>query len=387
MITIDTRNSNSICGLNWIQKLTWPSKKKNEPMPLNVVDLFCGCGGLTLGVWEATRLAGRNLTVKFAADISEDALKIYRQNFTLDESTARNIDILQLFSGQIGKPPTQSELALINSIEKIDLLIAGPPCQGHSDLNNSTRREDPRNRLYLKVIRAIELFMPKAIIIENVPTIIHDKEKVFYRSCHLLEDLGYTLSSTVINTVDFGLPQKRKRNILVAVKGIKKINLEEYLHSKKTTITPLSEYLSGLEDSSDVEKTIFNTPARMGKVNQERVQYLFQKALYDLPNNLRPLCHKTKTHSYISMYGRLRWDSPSQTITGGFGSMGQGRFIHPTRPRTITPHEAARIQGFPDFFDFSNVKKRTSLQKMIGNAVPPIISALITNYLLEKNIL
>ena len=83
------------------------------------------------------------------------------------------------------------------------------------------------------------------------------------------------------------------------------------------------------------------------------------------------------------MYGRLRWDLPAQTITSGFGSIGQGRYMHPTQARALTPHEAARIQGFPDYFEFATVSKRADLATMIGNAVPPALSRCITLQLLN----
>ncbi|MBL0121659.1 MAG: DNA cytosine methyltransferase [Betaproteobacteria bacterium] len=108
-----------------------------------------------------------------------------------------------------------------------------------------------------------------------------------------------------------------------------------------------------------------------------RIDYLFKNALYELPNSHRPPCHQNDNHSYKSMYGRLREDQPAQTITSGFGSMGQGRFVHPTRRRTITAHEAARIQGFPDFFSFEGIERVTALREMIGNAVPPPLAMAI----------
>jgi DNA (cytosine-5)-methyltransferase 1 len=104
------------------------------------------------------------------------------------------------------------------------------------------------------------------------------------------------------------------------------------------------------------------------------MKYLVNKGVYRLPDRMRPDCHKDGNHTYASVYGRLNWDEPAQTITGGFISPGQGRFVHPSLPRTLTPHEAARLQFFPDFFDFSNVEKRTALAEMIGNAVPMKLS-------------
>ena len=104
---------------------------------------------------------------------------------------------------------------------------------------------------------------------------------------------------------------------------------------------------------------------------------------YDLPNHLRPDCHKNG-HTYPAVYGRMRWDQPSHTITAGFTSNGQGRFTHPDAfpGRTITPHEAARIQTFPDWFDFAT-SKRGTLKKAIGNAVPPLLAMYVAEVALN----
>ena len=87
------------------------------------------------------------------------------------------------------------------------------------------------------------------------------------------------------------------------------------------------------------------------------------------------------------MYGRMHWDRPAQTLTSGFGSMGQGRYVHPTRPRLITPHEGARIQGFPDFFDFGGIESVTALREMIANAVPPQLSATFVAEFLRRKLI
>ena len=103
-------------------------------------------------------------------------------------------------------------------------------------------------------------------------------------------------------------------------------------------------------------------------VNQSRIHYLFENDLYELPNEQRPDCHRLKSHTYPAVYGRMHWNQPSPILTGG-ACCGRGRFVHPLQERTLTPHEAARIQYFPDFFDFSGLT-RTGLIQAIGNAVP-----------------
>jgi DNA (cytosine-5)-methyltransferase 1 len=104
---------------------------------------------------------------------------------------------------------------------------------------------------------------------------------------------------------------------------------------------------------------------------RKRIDYLFDNQLYELPNEERPPCHRDKSHSYDTVYGRLRWDAPSQTITSGFYSMCMGRYVHPEQRRTLTAREAARLQFFPDFYDFSPAISRSKLAVIIGNAVPP----------------
>jgi DNA (cytosine-5)-methyltransferase 1 len=117
--------------------------------------------------------------------------------------------------------------------------------------------------------------------------------------------------------------------------------------------------------------------------NARRIRLLVENDWDNLPNEHRPDCHRlpkvgaageTREHSYKSMYGRLRWDDPAQTVTSGYGSMGQGRYVHPSEPRTLTPHEAARLQFFPDFFAFSAARRRKDWATMIGNAAPMKLS-------------
>jgi DNA (cytosine-5)-methyltransferase 1 len=119
---------------------------------------------------------------------------------------------------------------------------------------------------------------------------------------------------------------------------------------------------------------LFDTPAELSTENQDRVNYLFDHEAFDLPDHVRPECHK-EGHTYPSVYGRIHPDRPAQTLTGGFMSPGRGRFVHPMQRRGLTPHEGARLQGFPDHFVFRTVDgielHRKDFAKMIGDAVPP----------------
>ena len=321
--------------------------------------------------------------IVLALDIDYEAINAYKMNFKKHTKKILNIDINELFPGNLNSQHNLCEKKIKNELTNIDILVAGPPCQGHSDLNNVTRRNDPRNQLYLKVIRAIEIIQPQIVIIENVASIIHDSSQVIKKSIEHLKKLEYAIEEIEINANEFGLAQKRKRHLLIGYNFDIPKSIELLLSDKKKKPCVLKDVIHDIIDEYQTEQGIFYTPSIMSKTNKERVDFLFSNNLFNLPNERRPNCHKNNKHSYISMYGRLKWSEPAQTITSGFGSMGQGRYIHPLRKRVITPHEAARIQGFLDTFSFASVKKRTNLHQMIANAVPPPIAATISSILLN----
>jgi DNA (cytosine-5)-methyltransferase 1 len=209
---------------------------------------------------------------------------------------------------------------------------------------------------------------PRHVIIENVPTAIHGREGAVRRTIRALRLLGYNVDSGVIGLSSLGIPQSRKRHVVIASLS-KKISIARLLASYQTPGARNVRWAIG--DLVNIRpKTHFDTSSQRSPENIRRINYLFKHHRYDLPDSQRPKCHRSGHHSYKSMYGRLHWDQPAQTITSGFGSPGQGRFVHPSRRRTLTPHEAARLQFFPDSFRFPEGIKRTKLAEMIGNAVP-----------------
>lgn len=370
--------------LAWIRRKGWPDARSADLRPLSLVDLFCGCGGLTLGVREAARGAERPLDIRLALDCESAPLAVYRDNFGCDDQTALQAPVEELFDGELGAPATVAERRWARRVGRLDVLVAGPPCQGHSDLNNSTRRSDPRNALYLRTVRAVGVLKPKVVIIENVAAVVHDRGGVVGTAVGHLAELGYDVSTGTADVLKFGIPQTRRRHLLVAT--LKRgFDVHNFLVSVRGPQRTAKHFLSGIEDEPDLYDDAYFQPSRMTQDNRRRVTYLFEKDVYDLPDRLRPSCHRDKPHSYVSMYGRMHWDRPAQTITSGFGSMGQGRFVHPTRPRTLTPHEAARLQGFPDFFSFLAAPGVTALRRMIGNAVPPQVCAVLVSELLRRD--
>lgn len=358
----------------WILQKRAPSRPKTPKGTLVLADLFAGCGGLTLGAVEAIRRSGHDVDFRFAIDLEPDCVNIYADNFKTRPDRLVCGSIADLVPGELGEPLGTVEKALKAKIGELDIVVAGPPCQGHSDLNNHSRRDDPKNRLYLKAVRFIEVMKPKVALIENVPAARHDKSRVVQTAADFLRKEGYNVRYETISAHRFGLPQRRRRLVLLAVRDKDPEPLFERYRMASGHHT-VKEIIGDLQDEPNVSgEDIFRTPSRMTKDNVRRVNFLFREKRYDLPNHQRPACHKDNDHSYKSMYGRLNWNSLAQTITGGFGSMGQGRYVHPSRRRVITPHEAARLQGFPDYFSFGSVAKRTSLHQMIGNAVPPVMA-------------
>jgi DNA (cytosine-5)-methyltransferase 1 len=343
------------------------------PNPVRIVDLFCGGGGLTLGAAEAARRVGRGATVALAVENDAAAADVYALNFP--EAVPRRTSVARLFDGRLGGASTKAERAVAEATGYVDLLVAGPPCQGHSDLNNHTRREDPRNSLYLRAVRAAQVLKPAYVLIENVPAVQHDRGKVVEKAVAALAASGYTVDDDVLDLVDFSVPQRRRRHILLAVLGnhvhptdVLKIQSPCGDHDDRTVRWAIADLLDVIAASGP---DAASTPT---KENRKRMQWLVDHPdEVNLPNRLRPTCHKDKEHTYNAMYGQLRWDEPAPTITTGFGSMGQGRFVHPGLARTLTPHEAARLQTLPDFYDLDTSKGRGAWARVIGNAVPPLL--------------
>lgn len=351
---------------------------------LRIVDLFAGCGGLTLGAAQAASKNGRRPEIALAVDFEPLATGVYARNFP-SAARVESAPVEEFFDGEPGAPVTLAERRIKAFTGSIDLLLGGPPCQGHSNLNNHTRRVDEKNGLYLRMVRATEVLRPRFVLIENVPAVLndrHDGEGVVSRATRHLTGLGYQVADAVVDLTAMGIAQRRRRHVLIAIEPdcpASPTSLFESIGSKAAR--DLRWAIGDLVDIASDDP--MDRPPQAKGPNLRRMQYLLDRDEYDLPNELRPKCHQGE-HSYKSMYGRLKWDEPAQTITSGFGSIGQGRYMHPERARALTAHEAARIQGFPDYFDFSSCPTRSALAKMIGNAVPPALAASLIGTYLSK---
>jgi DNA (cytosine-5)-methyltransferase 1 len=306
-----------------------------------------------------------------AVDTSEAARRVYALNYP--EADVRRVDINEILPGAPGEKTASEERRLVAQVGAPDLVLGGPPCQGHSDLNNHTRRSDPKNVSFMKMARCAEVLSPTHIVVENVNGVLHDAGDIFARTSDYLDRLGYEIDWGILKGEVLGVPQTRHRVFLVASKS-KKPNLEEL--SRRFATTPRSADWAVSDLLFARGEGAFDEPSVPAPISRRRIDYLFDNSLYDLPDSERPPCHRLKEHSYVSVYGRIRPHEPAPTITTGFTSMGQGRFVHPYRRRTITPHEAARIQFFPDFFRFGDLS-RSEYRTLIGNAVPAKFTYLV----------
>lgn len=363
----------------WLTSTTRPVAGRADARSIRIVDLFCGCGGLTLGAVEACRALGLQGNPVFAVDKYAAALEVYQSNFPLARVDSSPIE--ELLDSDLGRPPSDAERRLVEELGRIDLLVGGPPCQGHSNLNNRTRRRDGRNPLYMRMARFAELFEPEHVVVENVVGVHHDKtdERAFSATWRFLrEELGYFVDGDIIRTDTIGVAQRRPRVLLVASKTVPvKIRALE-----KRFRTARRDFAWACGDLMDeVPTRTFDRASTPTDITARRIDYLHEHGAYELPNELRPTCHQNG-HTYPSVYGRLRADEPAPTITTGFMTMGQGRFVHPQRRRTLTPHEGARLQFFPDWFDFGE-RSRKDFLTLIGNAVPPKLAYVVTLELLR----
>ncbi|GBD44604.1 putative BsuMI modification methylase subunit YdiO [bacterium HR40] len=350
-----------------------------------IADVFCGCGGLTLGAIEACLAVGIRPTVRLAIDMDTEALAVYARNLGPERTLGANVSGLVDYKvlgwgarARFAYDPEPLHGTMRAAQGEVDLLLAGPPCEGHSNLNNRTRRDDPRNLLYLDAVATAVAIGAKTIVLENVPDIVNDRIGVLGTAVALLEHAGYSTTRGVLAADGLGWPQTRKRFFVVGSR-VGAVDLKRVASALARDPATVRWAIEDLVDNES-DQLMDSVPA-LSAENRRRIDYLFDNDLYELPDDIRPRCHRDG-HTYPSVYGRLYWDRPAGTITSGFVTPGRGRFIHPSLRRPLTPREAARLQGFPDWFDFhpspGRPPKKSALVKWIGDAVPPILGYAVT---------
>lgn len=324
-------------------------------MELLAIDLFSGVGGLTEGMHQA------GFDTKVAFEIDEIASKAYKLNHSKTTVIKRDL-----------RKVTIAETRRLLKNKTIHLLAGCPPCQGFSSirrLNRETPVEDDRNELIKEYVRFVKALRPYTFMMENVPGLV--KYELFDQAITSLSEIGYSVDYKIVNVKDYGVPQSRRRLVLVGSR-LGKIKVASSPNEKLTVREVIGDLpLPGL--SQDPLHKIF--PKHSDKV-LKRIKLTPKNggSRKDLPKKYTLACHKAKNVGFNDVYGRLRWDDYSTTITGGCLNPSKGRFLHPEQDRCISAREAALLQSFPPEYIFPLDVPRGNLALMIGNALPPKFS-------------
>jgi DNA (cytosine-5)-methyltransferase 1 len=321
-----------------------------------VVDLFCGVGALSHGL----KAAGFKIVAGY--DVDARCKHAFERNndasfFTLDVAKLTAKEIRGQFSGEVPS-----------------VLAGCAPCQPFSSYKQRYE-EDPQWGLVTKFAKLAAEVGPDFVTMENVPALLrYKKGRVFNNFCKILSDAGFGLSWTVARCEEFGVPQKRRRLVVIASKSGQLVELNP-THtaalSVRSAISGLPPLSAGETDPTDP----LHSAATLSDINMRRIRYSRPGGTWrDWPEDLRSPCHRKPTgKTYPGVYARMEWDTPSPTMTTQCYGYGNGRFGHPEQDRAISLREAAILQSFPLKYSFLPEGEKVSFVEVgrwIGNAVP-----------------
>lgn len=333
-------------------------------MSVQVVDLFCGVGGLTRGLLDA------GLEVVGGFDIDETCRYAYETNNKI------------VFHKENIREMTGEEILACYDKDCTKILVGCAPCQPFSNMSfkrfkKKSIEEDDKYDLLLEFGRMIEKVQPVIVSMENVPQI--RKMEIFPKFIELLKRNGYYISHNdegqVVYCPDYGIPQNRRRFVLLASK-LGPIELLPSTHKKEeVTVRQFIEKLPPVEAGDVCPTDKMHRTAKLSEINLKRIKASKQGGTWkDWPEELRCKCHRKESgQTYTSVYGRMRWDAIGPTMTTQFHCYGTGRYGHPEQNRALTLREGALLQTFPadyDFIDPSVDFVMRDIARHIGNAVP-----------------
>ena len=348
-------------------------------MKPRVIDLFAGVGGLSLGFEK------KGFEVVLANEYDASIASSYianHKNTKMIVGDITSLDLEDTFGKMAGK---------------VDVVIGGPPCQGFSQKGQRKTIHDERNFLFKYYVSVVELVKPKYFVMENVPNLLTAEGGYFRHEIEeLFNKLGYSLEYGVLNASDYGVPQNRRRAVIIGKLGgdAPKLPIPQ---GNKVTIWDAISDLAYLESGEGSEEQEYKFPAESDyeKMLRADSSILFNhiatkhsplalERLALIPPNagreVLPEEHLTKS-IYSGTWTRMKKDEISVTITTRFDTPSSGKFTHPFLNRAITVREAARIQSFPDDFHF--VGNKGSQMKQVGNAVPPLLAAAIAEVIMN----
>lgn len=353
----------------------WPQRHvEPERYCVDVVDLFCGCGGMSAG-FQAFNAIVPTYRLLAAVDIDRDSRKSYARNLGVEPL---DLDVASLARSQ---PQLHEVLSSAGrSVRNPLVLIGCSPCQGFSSHRNARGREDLRNSLFLDTITIAEATLPDVLIIENVPELLTgDYWQYVEIARERLERSGYFVHVSYHNMAGFGVPQERFRALILAMRHSFAPITSLLNHTEFRTVRDAIGHLTALPAGG---KDLQDELHYCVKHKLSTVETIRQVPLNggSLPPGVGPAClqrahTRTGKRVYEDVYGRLFWDKPAITITSHARNPASGRFVHPEQDRGLSVREAALLQSFPKSYSVHG--SLDSSFRQIGNAVPPSFSAFL----------
>lgn len=302
----------------------------------------------------------------FAVESDPDAAATYGANFTYEHLEAR---------------PIQD----VHDFPRADIIIGGPPCQGFSNLNREGASVESRRR-WKDYVRALASSEPRMFVMENVPQMLKSAEYASFRA--EAEKRGYLVEHRVLNSADFGVPQRRRRAIVIGTQG-QVVPWPGPTHGDPRTLSgaqiPWVTFREATAGLSLIPDGISWHRARNPRPDTLRRYHAVPHdggSRFQMEENLDraglghlvPPCWRRHRNGSHDVFGRLWWDRPASTIRTEFYKPEKGRYLHPTQPRAITVREAARLMSFPDDFELPDGLSMTVIARQVGNAVPPLLA-------------
>ena len=343
----------------------------NKSKSISAVDLFCGVGGLTYGLEQA------GIKVNAGIDIDETCKYAYEQNNEADFICKDIIDV------------TGEDISALYPEDDIKLLVGCAPCQPFSPhaYKKKDRESDEKWGLLSKMQQIVEDVKPEIVSIENVPPI--KTQEVFTDFVSMLDDLDYQIDYDVLYCPDYGVPQKRRRLVLIASKfGEISLPSETHAPSGRNDLEPyltVEDAIGNLAEIADgqvCDTDPLHWTRKLAEINKKRLRQSKPGGTWlDWDFELRAPCHKRESgQTYKSVYARMEWNQPAPTITTQFYNFGTGRFGHPVQGRALSLREGALLQTFPQDYDFIDPSVPASITRLgvhIGNAVPVQLATVI----------
>lgn len=348
---------------------TWPNS-------IQVVDFFSGAGGTSLG-FNALNSLGNIFRFLGGCDIDSASAASYSTNFG---TPLQNRDIVDIAKDDASIISFLNELTYSKSEPSV--FIGCAPCQGFTSHRKRhwSKDDDKRNVLATAFARIVEIAQPTAFLMENVPEFLSKKYRPYYSSCiNLLENAGYTVKKSIYNSAAFGVPQERYRSIIIGMRNDFCLPEDIYTFPEyrtvRSAIASLPPLAAGECSADPLHKAIRHKASTV-----ETIKLVPHDGGY-LPEGAGPAC-RARTKGFADIYGRLSWDKPSITITHYARNPASGRFVHPEQDRGLTAREAARLQSFPDGFEFCG--RSDDVYRQIGEAVPPLFACGIASFVLAN---